>query len=44
MNFTQVVEQLEKWATKERLDAVHSFLDQHGDDIAKGIDKASAYV
>ena len=44
MNFTQVVEQLEKWATKERLDAVKSFLDQHGDDIAKGIDKASAYV
>ena len=44
VNFTQVVEQLEKWATKERLDAVKSFLDQHGDDIAKGIDKASAYV
>ena len=44
VNFTQVVEQLEKWATKERLDAVQSFLDKHGDDIAKGIDSASAYV
>lgn len=47
VNFTQVVEQLEKWATPERLNAVKSFLDEHGDDIAKvakGIGDISAFM